>query len=525
MRAHAAKIVRLMPSLTDVAFLMPVLFLFGKLEGARTLLGDGDTGWHIRAGEWMLAHGRVPWQDLFSFTRPDAPWYAWEWLADVMMAWLHQQGGMAAVVLAAMLVLSLSFALLYRFVRDACGNVVVAIAITFLAVAGSSIHWLARPHLLTLLFAVIFCRILWSGRNLWLLPVLIIPWTNLHGGFFVGILFTMAYAAGEFLSAPRGERLSRSRRYWLAAGASALATLLNPYSYHLHVHIAGYLRTNYHFEHIYEFMSLNFHHPAAIYFEIALALGMAAAFWHISHRRYTEGLLLAGWGHLALVSARNIPIFLIVAAAPIAVAISAWLNRAAPDWFAGFATRLRAIDCLPRVPALPLAICIVLGTTFYAPHVDARLRAEFDPHHYPAAAVSMLQTQGAGRIFTDDEWGDYLIYRLYPVTRVFVDGRSDFYGSDFNLNYLNILKVRYDWQENLGRYAVDTVLLPTDAPLAGALKESRRWRAVYDDGVAVVFRAQSALGAEPLSGGKRLVVLPATGSLPPENPKNKLGAN
>ena len=50
------------------------------------------------------------------------------------------------------------------------------------------------PHLLTLLFAVIFCRILWSGRNLWLLPVLIIPWTNLHGGFFVGILFTMAYA-------------------------------------------------------------------------------------------------------------------------------------------------------------------------------------------------------------------------------------------------------------------------------------------------------------------------------------------
>src|SRR5438445_4390283 len=96
MRAHAAKIVRLMPSLTDVAFLMPVLFLFGKLEGARTLLGDGDTGWHIRAGEWMLAHGRVPWQDLFSFTRPDAPWYAWEWLADVMMAWLHQQGGMAA---------------------------------------------------------------------------------------------------------------------------------------------------------------------------------------------------------------------------------------------------------------------------------------------------------------------------------------------------------------------------------------------------------------------------------------------
>ena len=35
----------------------------------------------------------------------------------------------------------------------------------------------------------------------------------------------------------------------------------------------------------------------------------------------------------------------------------------------------------------------------------------------------------SARIFTHDQWGDYLIYRLYPQTKVFMDGRSDFYGT------------------------------------------------------------------------------------------------
>src|SRR5665213_2261884 len=95
---------RLLPSLTDLAFLMPLVFLFVKLEGARTLLGDGDTGWHVRTGEWILKHGQVPYADFFSFSRPGAPWFAWEWLWDVGFALLHQRWGMASVVAVSMAV-------------------------------------------------------------------------------------------------------------------------------------------------------------------------------------------------------------------------------------------------------------------------------------------------------------------------------------------------------------------------------------------------------------------------------------
>jgi hypothetical protein len=85
--------VRLLPSLTDVVILFPVLFVMLKMQGVSTLLGDGDTGWHIRTGEWILQNRRVPHNDIFSFSKPGQTWFAWEWAWDVCFAWLHQQGG------------------------------------------------------------------------------------------------------------------------------------------------------------------------------------------------------------------------------------------------------------------------------------------------------------------------------------------------------------------------------------------------------------------------------------------------
>ena len=71
--------VSLVPSLSDLAFLMPMLVLFWCTTGVDWFLTDSDTGWHIRTGEWILKHGRIPATDLFSFTKFGQPWFAWEW--------------------------------------------------------------------------------------------------------------------------------------------------------------------------------------------------------------------------------------------------------------------------------------------------------------------------------------------------------------------------------------------------------------------------------------------------------------
>ena len=107
-------------------------------------------------------------------------------------------------------------------------------------------------------------------------------------------------------------------------------------------------------------------------------------------------------------------------------------------------------------------------------------------------AVAALSGQLPVRLFTGDQWGDYVIYRLFPSTKVFVDGRSDFYGAKFGQKFLEVMGGKYDWKGTLDRYGIEAVLLPVDASLASTLKESREWRPVYDDGVAILFRSTDA---------------------------------
>jgi hypothetical protein len=509
-------VIRLFPSLTDVAFLMPLAFLFLRMEGATGMLGDGDTGWHLRTGEWILANGRVPSRDIFSYTKAGEPWFAWEWLWDLAFGWLHQHAGMAAVILGSLLVLCSTSVLLFRLVRRQCGSPLIAIAGMFLVTGGSAIHWLARPHLFTLLFTVIFYSMLervneGDTRLLWWMPALTILWTNLHGGFFVGLILVGAYAGGELLRALfearpdiRKQAAARAVPYLATGAGCALATLVNPYSYHLHAHIFQYLTDKYQYKNIVEFQSFNFHHPVTVFFEPMLLLGLAAAAWSLARRDYVHALLLAGWAHLALVAVRNTPIFMIIAAVPVASMLQKliqelpsrnlanWLRQAASH-AAHFAVDFGKTDAIARVHVVSAGAVGLLIALFYAPNAPAKCRAEYDAAHYPAKAVDLLRKTAPGEtIFTDDAWGGYLIYRLYPANKVFIDGRSDFYGSSFNEKYLDVMNVRYNWEKNLDEYHVNAILLPANASLAATLKESRRWHAAYDDGVAILFRANDA---------------------------------
>src|SRR6266700_2986452 len=90
----------LTPSLTDIFFAAVLLWLFIG-GGGKLLLSDGDTGWHIRTGDYILQNHAIPHKDIFTFTQPDAPWFAWEWLSDVMFSQVHHAWGVKGVALLA----------------------------------------------------------------------------------------------------------------------------------------------------------------------------------------------------------------------------------------------------------------------------------------------------------------------------------------------------------------------------------------------------------------------------------------
>jgi hypothetical protein len=230
---------------------------------------------------------------------------------------------------------------------------------------------------------------------------------------------------------------------------------------------------------------------------------VATAVGNLSRRNFIDPVLMALWAHGSLLAARNIPIFAIVAAPPVAAALERWIEALPLSNTAGWlcrATRkyiavtaeLAKTDAIARWHPVSALGVLVVAALLFAAHPPAKFRAEFDPQSFPAAAVDALRSDPSARIFAYDQWGDYLIYRLYPRTRVFLDGRSDFYGADFEKDALGVERVKYDWEKTLKRFDIDTVLLSPSTPLAGALKESSRWRLVYDDGVAVVFRSAAA---------------------------------
>jgi hypothetical protein len=513
-------IARFLPSLTDLAFLMPLAFIFLRMNGARALLGDGDTGWHVRTGEWILANGRVPHSDFFSFSRSGAPWFAWEWLSDVIFAILHRHGGLAAVVLASLAVICVTSLALFRLIRRNCNNSLVAIAVTLLATGGCAIHWLARPHLFTLLFFVVTLHITARASQgrvrllAWLIPLTLV-WTNLHGGFFVVFLVLACYIASDLINAAiesdawQRARYLRSTRPWLATAAACFAvTFINPYGWELHKHVLQYLSDSYAMQHIAEFQSMNFHSPIVVYFEPLMILALLTAMWDARCRRFADCFLSLGWLHLALIAQRNVPLFMIAAAPFVGRAIvslveaasasrknqvAGWIPRASL-WFNSSCASFEETDRLWRVHLASVVPLLAVGALLLAPRpASAKFTSTYDPANYPEKALPVLLGPETHRIFSNDQWGDYLIYRLYPSKKVFIDGRSDFYGDVFCEHYLDIINIKYGWDKTLDKYGIDTIVLSTQLPLAGALKISREWRVVHDDGVAVVFRRAASM--------------------------------
>ncbi|MBS1238506.1 MAG: hypothetical protein H6R39_166, partial [Deltaproteobacteria bacterium] len=125
----------LLPSIADILFL--VIFLCLTFSIGNGLLGDTDTGYHIRAGDYILGTHSIPHNDIFSFLSPPIPWTAHEWLAEVMMSLVHSGFGLTGIVIFFALLLSLVYYFFFKMIRIGKGNILLATVIALLVVASS----------------------------------------------------------------------------------------------------------------------------------------------------------------------------------------------------------------------------------------------------------------------------------------------------------------------------------------------------------------------------------------------------
>ena len=480
---------RLAPTLPDLLFALLLLAIFGRTAGWQTLLRDGDTGWHIRTGEYILAHG-VPVADLFSFSRPGRPWYAWEWLADAIFAQIHRWWGLEGVAVLGALLVCLPAALLFAWLLRRGAGAWVALAVTLASTSAASVHYLARPHLFSLVLLVVGLWLLDEDRRtptpwLWALVPMAGLWANLHGGFaaWLGALGLLAA-----VSAAQRNRAAFVR-YGLLAALSALATSVNPYGWQLHRHVLGFLGSRWIAENVAEFQSPQIRSENMLIFALMLLAGVAAAA-KVRRSQWFEACLAVSWGFAALRSARYVPLFAVVAAPLLASYVAGcWERRAARSPARSVGRVLwessQALGAQWRV-TLWMPLLAALAMLAVLPAVGL---ADFPERSFPVAAVSrnsgLLVSPGA-RILTSDQWGDYLIYRLYPRARVFYDGRSDFYGEAVGDDYRTLLLAGRRSGEVMARYGFTAALLPLDWPLGQILERDPNWQAVYRDRQAVL---------------------------------------
>jgi hypothetical protein len=477
----------LVPSYADWLSVVLIAWLFVAGSGWMALLADGDTGWHIRAGELILDTHRVPRVDPFSFTQPGAPWYAWEWLSDVLFAGAHRALGLKGVVLLAGLAIAAYLTILFRHMLWQGADVFTAAIVCLLAAGASGIHYLARPHVFSLLLLAVALWLIERDRAkpgglVWLLVPLTALWANLHGGFVALLASLAALAAGSLLEG----RLASARRYGLLLAACGAASLANPYGLELHRHVLSYLRSDWIRTAIDEFQSPKFRSESAFDFELLLAAAVLVAGAAVRRRDFGRALLLAGWAHAALVSVRHVPVFALVAAPAIASQASLWWRGWAETRparsLAGIAGRL-ASEHSSAARSLSLWPAAVVLALVLLPLPWPR---DFPAAKFPTAIVDRHPELAGARVFTSDQWGDYLIYRLYPRSRVFIDGRSDFYGPRLGKLYLKIAYVQTDWRCQLSRFGIAFVLADRDWPLANLLRQDPEWRLADEAGPAIL---------------------------------------
>jgi tetratricopeptide (TPR) repeat protein len=195
--------------------------LYAALAGFHTL-SDFDVWWQLASGRWMWEHGSILRQEAFSYTASGTPW-SYPAGGEILFYWLYRLGGLALLsLLTPLACLFIALLLIRRGGTLRAWSVVIAAPL---------IAWRAnvRADMFTTVFAAIFLAILWENhrgekesRWLWILPPLMAIWVNLHPGFLLGLALMAMFT------------LRHPRRLLACTGVAVLATLANPFGWHVY---------------------------------------------------------------------------------------------------------------------------------------------------------------------------------------------------------------------------------------------------------------------------------------------------
>jgi hypothetical protein len=450
---------------------------------------DLDNWWHVRVGDWIVQSHSFPHSGIFSRTAANRPWAAYSWGYEVILAQFYKWFDIMGVgVFGTILTVAVAFSV-YLMARRLSGRFWIA---ALIATAAGSVFLFSscpRPVFLSMiLFAMVLTLTLEANRigsirPLYWLPLVFVLWANLHIQFIyglvtVGLLLGVSVLQKLALSTGENPDSSLTRTLPMEAlamvfAACVLATLINPYSYHLYEIVYGYANAKVPYKIIRELQAPNFR----------------------LFRHYVQ-LLLTGAAFFALGRQKRIDLFKL---ALLAFAAIVAFRTSRDSWF----LCITAAACLADFPVeeaerdrpetiyeyAGLAAFLVLAGFLFARNTDFNRTGldEAISSEFPVKAVNFLRKNPQpGPLYNSFDWGGFLIWYMpdYPVA---VDGRTDLYGDELESKFVATANGDESYLTDPYLNEAGVVLLQKSVPLATGLNMDPRFQKIYEDRIAVVY--------------------------------------
>ena len=371
-------------------------------------IADLDFWWHLKTGEVIAATRSIPRVDLFSFTAAGAEYIDHEWLFQLLQWWTWSALGALGIQILKCLVIGFTFALVARHcVREGMSEL-AALGLVMMGMAGAVTRLIERPEIFSALFAVLTVICL-KRRVLWPLPLICALWANVHAAVIVGLVIQML-----FILATAYEKRGGITTYGAALGASVIASGLNPFGYRVlsvpfeltRIIHSGIVEND-------EWRMPTFRMAPVFWvvlFAVAILLLMRVRATPVFHL-----LLFAFLAYLSARYVRNVGLFCTL----FPMLLGNENSTKGSDPFVEFRDGLKPVATF----AIGL-VTLVFVAVFYFPFQ----RGVGEASYFPDRLAQFVESNNLrGNMLNSYGFGGYLIWKLAPERRVFIDGRNEVY--------------------------------------------------------------------------------------------------
>lgn len=451
-----------------------------------------DLWFHLATGRQILHTHAIPRFDPFSYTAP-GPWQNHEWLADVFLYALFSLANLPGLIVAKAALVSLTFSFL--FVATAPRSQyqgATSFLFTLVAFAASVGSLDVRPEIASLVLFSLFV-LYWNALKQqpnalvkWrrTLPPLMMLWANCHGGFIAGLVFFGLGVAAEGVAHRRGRSprlgpaaLREAACLWLAC---IVACLVNPYGWRVFAYPLNYALGSEHYAttRVIEWLPPDLTQFPTWAFALLLASVLALL---VCRRRFvylSDVALLLIFGAVSVLHRRSIPYFALAA-----IPVASSLMGTYPEMIERLKGRHRRKALVAVLCGGWLVFSLWAGTRLSTLRKQP-IRKELFPSE---AAQFILMNHLPQPMFNEYRFGGFLIWKLHPYYKVFIDGRADVYGESLLREYDATISARNTARDNLRRYGINMVVISNNTELARRLESDSNWQHLYRDDTSVIY--------------------------------------